>query len=99
MGRSGYRWCIDRIRALLTRDVIRLIISGVLGRVACRRAHTSPIWPVPGPGAEFFRAVESELGLSAVIAETWGRPPDVSVFRDQLRTRYGAVPVAFDGVR
>ena len=53
----------------------------------------------PGPGAEFFRAVQSELGALPFIAEDLGViTPDVSALRDQFDipgTR--VLQFAFDG--
>jgi 4-alpha-glucanotransferase len=54
---------------------------------------------VPGPGAEFFSAVQKELGGLPFIAEDLGLiTPDVSTLRDQFHlpgTR--VLQFAFDG--
>ncbi len=100
---TGYRWCIDRFRALLSHvDLIRLdhfrgfaaawhIPSGA------PTAQTGS-WQ-PGPGAEFFRKVEAELGGLPFIAEDLGLiTPDVEGLRDQFQipgTR--VLQFAFDG--
>jgi 4-alpha-glucanotransferase len=101
--RTGYRWWIDRISALLAQvDVIRLDHF----RAFCAAWHVPATaitaqkgeW-LAGPGAEFFGAVESESGGLPFIAEDLGLiTPDVSKLRDQF-----AVPgtkvlqFAFDG--
>src|SRR5438477_12368529 len=100
---TGYRWCIDRFRALLAHvDVVRL--DHFRGFAAA--------WHVPGgastaqsgqwaqgPGADFSQAVRIELGHLPFIAEDLGLiTPDVQLLRDQF-----AVPgtrvlqFAFDG--
>jgi 4-alpha-glucanotransferase len=73
---TGYRWCIDRLRALLAHvDVIRLDhFPRVRSSVACSGRGTyrqSGQW-VPGPGADFFNAVKKELGGLPFIAEDLG---------------------------
>ncbi len=86
---TGYRWCIDRVRALLSYvDLIRLdhfrgfaaawhIPSGA------STAETGS-WH-PGPGAEFFHKVEAELGGLPFIAEDLGLiTPDVERLRDRF---------------
>jgi len=54
---------------------------------------------LPGPGAEFFRAVQRELGTLPVIAEDLGLiTPDVRALRDQFRVPGTRVlQFAFDG--
>jgi 4-alpha-glucanotransferase len=100
---AGYRWCIDRFRALLSHvDLIRLdhfrgfaaawhIPSGA------PTAQTGS-WQ-PGPGADFFHKVEAELGELPFIAEDLGLiTPDVETLRDQFQipgTR--VLQFAFDG--
>jgi 4-alpha-glucanotransferase len=100
---TGYGWWIDRFRALLSHvDLIRLdhfrgfaaawhIPSGA------PTAQTGS-WE-PGPGAEFFRKVEAELGGLPFIAEDLGLiTPDVESLRDQFQipgTR--VLQFAFDG--
>lgn len=103
--RTGYRWWIDRIRAVLAQvDVIRLDHF----RAFCAAWHVPAgaltaqqgQW-VPGPGAEFFRAVESELGGLPFIVEDLGViTPDVSGLRDQFEMPGTKVlQFAFDGSR
>jgi 4-alpha-glucanotransferase len=101
--RSGYRWCIDRLRALLAHvDAIRL--DHFRGFAAAwhvpAEAATARVgqW-IPGPGAEFFTAVRKELGVLPFLAEDLGLiTPDVSALRDQFHlpgTR--VLQFAFDG--
>jgi len=87
---TGYRWCIDRFRALLSHvDLIRL--DHFRGFAAAWHipfgAHTAQTgsWQ-PGPGAEFFQKVEAELGGLPFIAEDLGLiTPDVETLRDQFQ--------------
>ena len=87
--RSGYRWCIDRLRALLAHvDVIRLDhfrgFAAAWHVPAGAATAQSGQW-VPGPGAEFFTAVQRELGGLPFIAEDLGMiTPDVYALRDQF---------------
>jgi 4-alpha-glucanotransferase len=101
--RTGYRWYIDRIRALLTQvDVIRLdhfrAFSAAWHVPARAPTAQSGEW-VPGPGAEFFRAVESDLGGLPFIAEDLGTiTPDVGALRDQFHLPgMRVLQFAFDG--
>jgi 4-alpha-glucanotransferase len=99
----GYQWCIDRFRALLTHvDLIRL--DHFRGFAAtwhvpfgAPTAQTG-LWQ-PGPGTEFFRRVEAELGGLPFIAEDLGLiTPDVEALLDQFQipgTR--VLQFAFDG--
>jgi 4-alpha-glucanotransferase len=100
---TGYRWSIDRLRALLAHvDVFRL--DHFRGFVAAwhvpAEAPTarSGQW-VPGPGGAFFEAVQKELGSLPFIAEDLGFiTPDVYALRDQFQlpgTR--VLQFAFDG--
>jgi 4-alpha-glucanotransferase len=101
--RTGYRWCIDRLRALLTHvDVVRLdhfrgFAAAWHVSVAAKTAQAGE-W-VPGPGADFFSAVQRELGTLPFMAEDLGViTPDVYVLRDQFQlpgTR--VLQFAFDG--
>jgi 4-alpha-glucanotransferase len=99
----GYRWCIDRVRALLAHvDAIRL--DHFRGFAAAWHIPTdaptaqSGCW-VPGPGAGFFGAVDRALGGLPFIAEDLGTiTPDVSALRDAFQipgTR--VLQFAFDG--
>jgi 4-alpha-glucanotransferase len=101
--RSDYGWCISRLRSLLAHvDVIRL--DHFRGFVAAWHvpagAPTAQLgkW-MPGPGAEFFHAMEKALGALPFIAEDLGMiTPDVYALRDQFRlpgTR--VLQFAFDG--
>jgi 4-alpha-glucanotransferase len=100
---TGFQWCIDRLRALLVHvDVIRLDhFRGFAaawhvpaGAPTAQAGH----W-VPGPGVDFFSAVQRELGTLPFIAEDLGViTPDVSALRDNFHipgTR--VLQFAFDG--
>jgi 4-alpha-glucanotransferase len=100
---SGYRWWMCRLRALLSHvDVIRL--DHFRGFAAAWHvpagAHTaeSGKW-VPGPGTDFFRAAEKELGALPFIAEDLGLiTPDVYALRDQFQLPgMRVLQFAFDG--
>ena len=74
--RTGYRWCIDRLRALLAHvDVIRLDhfrgFAAAWHVPAGARRRKPGEW-VPGPGADFFRRCRRELGGLPFIAEDLG---------------------------
>jgi 4-alpha-glucanotransferase len=99
----GYRWCVDRVRALLAHvDAIRL--DHFRGFEA---AWHIPAWAptaqagrwVPGPSAGFFAAVDKALDGLPFIAEDLGLiTPDVGALRDAFRlpgTR--VLQFAFDG--
>jgi len=100
---SGYRWCIDRLRALLAHvDVIRLDHFRAFAAawhvpVGAPTAQFGQ-W-VPGPGADLFKAVKEELGRLPFIAEDLGLiTADVTALRDQFQipgTR--VLQFAFDG--
>ncbi len=101
--RTGYAWCIDRIRALLAHvDVIRLdhfrAFAAAWHVPAGAPTAESGEW-VPGPGAEFFSIVRHKLSGLPFIAEDLGLiTPDVSALRDEFRipgTR--VLQFAFDG--
>jgi 4-alpha-glucanotransferase len=101
--RAGYRWCIDRLRALLAHvNAIRLdhfrAFAAAWHVPAGAPTAQSGHW-VPGPGAEFFNAVQSELGGLPFIAEDLGLiTPDVRTLRDQFRLPGTKVlQFAFDG--
>ena len=87
---TGFRWCIDRLRALLDHvDVVRL--DHFRGFAAAWHVPAgSPTaqtgkW-VPGPGASFFQAVQKELGRLPFLAEDLGLiTPDVLSLRDEFR--------------
>jgi 4-alpha-glucanotransferase len=85
--RSGFRWCIERLRALLSHvDVVRLDHFRAFAAAwhvpmgAPNARHGQ--W-VPGPGSDFFQAAEKELGALPFIAEDLGViTPDVTALRD-----------------
>jgi 4-alpha-glucanotransferase len=99
----GYRWCIERLRALLNHvDVIRLdhfrgFAAAWYVPVGAPTAQSGQ-W-VPGPGADFFQAVQKELGHLPFIAEDLGMiTPDVYALRDQFQVPGTRVlQFAFDG--
>jgi len=99
----GYRWCVDRLRALLAHvDVIRLDhfrgFAAAWHVPAGAQTAQSGQW-VPGPGASFFQAVQEELGRLPFIAEDLGViTPDVRELRDQFQVPGTRVlQFAFDG--
>ena len=100
---TGYRWWIDRLRALLAHaDLVRLDhFRGF--RAAWHVPAGAPTaregqW-IPGPGASLFRAVQAEIGRLPFIAEDLGViTPDVRALRDDLRVPGTRVlQFAFDG--
>jgi 4-alpha-glucanotransferase len=99
----GYRWCIDRMRALLAHvDAIRLDhfrgFAAAWHIPAEAPTAQSGRW-MPGSGAGFFGAVEKALAGLPFIAEDLGIiTPDVSALRDEFHipgTR--VLQFAFDG--
>jgi 4-alpha-glucanotransferase len=101
--RMGYRWCIDRLRALLAHvDAIRLdhfrAFAAAWHVPAGAPTAQSGQW-VPGPSTEFFSVVQRELGGMPFIAEDLGLiTPDVLALRDQFRVPGTRVlQFAFDG--
>jgi 4-alpha-glucanotransferase len=100
---SGYRWCIDRLRALLAHvDVIRLDhfrgFAAAWHVPAGAPTAQSGQW-VPGPGASFFQAVQTELAHLPFIAEDLGViTAEVQALRDQFRLPgMRVLQFAFDG--
>ena len=100
---SGYRWCISRLRSLLAHvDVIRLdhfrAFAAAWHVPAGAPTAQSGKW-VSGPGADFFQALQRELGGLPFIVEDLGLiTPDVYALRDQFHlpgTR--VLQFAFDG--
>ena len=83
----GYRWCIDRVRALLARvDAIRLDhfrgFAAAWHVPAGAPTAVSGQW-VPGPGADFFGVVQRALDGLPFLAEDLGIiTPDVAALRD-----------------
>jgi 4-alpha-glucanotransferase len=101
--RTGYRWCIDRFRALLAHvDVVRLDhfrgFSAAWHVPAGAKTAQSGQW-VPGPGAEFLCAVKKGLGTLPFIAEDLGViTPEVRALRDQFQLPgMRILQFAFDG--
>ena len=101
--RTGYRWCIDRLRALLAHvDAIRLdhfrAFAAAWHIPAGASTAQAGEWR-PGPGADFFLAVQRELRSLPFIAEDLGYiTPDVNTLRDEFHfpgTR--VLQFAFDG--
>jgi len=99
----GYRWCVDRLRALLAHvDVIRLDHFRAFAAAWHIPAEASTArggqW-VGGPGAEFFESVEKGLGALPFIAEDLGLiTPDVTALRDQFHLPgMRVLQFAFDG--
>ena len=100
---TDYRWCIDRLRALLAHvDVIRLDHFRAFGAAwhvpAGALTAQSGQWR-PGPGADFFNAVRKELGGLPFIAEDLGLiTADVHALRNQFQVPGTRVlQFAFDG--
>src|SRR5271163_2628584 len=100
---TGYRWCIDRLRALLNHvDVIRLDhfrgFAAAWYVPAGAATAQSGQWE-PGPGASFFQVVRTALGHLPFIAEDLGLiTPDVHALRDQFNVPGTRVlQFAFDG--
>jgi 4-alpha-glucanotransferase len=101
--RTGFRFYIDRLRALLAHvDVIRLdhfraFVAAWHVPADAQTARTGH-W-MPGPGADFFHAVRKELQALPFIAEDLGLiTPDVCALRDEFHipgTR--VLQFAFDG--
>jgi 4-alpha-glucanotransferase len=88
--RTGYRWCLDRLRALLEHvDVIRLDhfrgFAAAWHVPAGATTAQSGRW-VSGPGADFFEAVKREFGELPFIAEDLGMiTADVPALRDRYQ--------------
>ena len=99
----GYRFCIDRARALLAYvDAIRLDhfrgFAAAWHITADAPTAESGRW-MAGPGADFFGVVEKALGGLPFVAEDLGiTTPDVAALRDGFQipgTR--VLQFAFDG--
>ena len=100
---TGYRWCIDRLRAVLAHvDVVRLdhfrAFAAAWHVPAGAPTAKTGEW-VPGPGAEFFQVVQNELKALPFIAEDLGTiTPDVTALLEQLHFPGNRVlQFAFDG--
>jgi 4-alpha-glucanotransferase len=103
LGKSGYGWWICRLRALLSHvDVIRLdhfrAFTAAWHVPAGATDAESGSWR-PGPGAEFFKSVQRDLGSLPLIAEDLGLiTPDVYALRDEFRLPgMRVLQFAFDG--
>ena len=101
--RTGYRWCIDRLKALLAHvDLVRLDhfrgFSAAWHVPPDARTAEPGHW-VQGPGADFFEAVQRELGHLPFIAEDLGLiTPDVVALRDKFNLPgMRVLQFAFDG--
>jgi len=100
---TGYRWWVDRIRALLRQvDVIRLDhFRGFVAAwhiVAGAATAETGEW-VPGPGRDLFDVLRRELGCLPFVAEDLGLiTPDVLDLRDALGLPgMRVLQFAFDG--
>ena len=100
---TGYRWCIDRLRALLSHvDLIRL--DHFRGFAAAWHIPSGPPRPRLANGSlgrapASSRQYETELGRLPFIAEDLGLiTPDVRALRDQFQVPGTRVlQFAFDG--
>jgi len=88
---EGYAWWLARLRAVLNMvNVIRLDhFRGFVDYYAIPAADTTAMngtWEL-GPGAEFFEAVQTDLGDLPLIAEDLGgeRSPLVMALREQFK--------------
>jgi 4-alpha-glucanotransferase len=101
--RTGYRWWIDRLRALLSHvDVVRLDhFRGFAAawHVPAGEPNARQGQWVPGPSADFFVAAKKELGALPFIAEDLGLiTADVVQLRDsQGLPGMRVLQFAFDG--
>jgi 4-alpha-glucanotransferase len=101
--RTGYRWCVDRARALLAHvDLVRLDhFRGFAAawHVPARSATAQSGQWVSAPGAELFSTFQTQLGNLPFVAEDLGFiTADVHALRDQHHipgTR--VLQFAFDG--
>ena len=100
---TGYAWWINRLRALLYHvDAIRLDhfrgFTAAWHVPAGAGTAESGTWK-PGPGPEFFSAVQRELGSRPFIAEDLGIvTPDVYALRDRFALPgMRVLQFAFDG--
>jgi 4-alpha-glucanotransferase len=101
--RTGYRWWLDRLRALLVHvDLVRLDhfrgYAAAWHIPAGAATAQSGRW-LPGPGGELFQATQSELGRLPLIAEDLGLiTPDVRELREQFQLPgMRVLQFAFDG--
>ncbi len=87
---SGYAWWLERIRFTLKMvDIVRIDhfrgFAGYWEIPGDAETAVNGRW-VPGPGADFFNVVQSQLGAGLpIIAEDLGEiTPDVIALRDQF---------------
>ena len=76
MGRDGYRWWCDRVRAQFRLyDILRIDhfrgFESYFAIPAGAKTAAGGRWR-PGPGIELFRAIERELGPCRIVAEDLG---------------------------
>lgn len=89
MQENGYAWWLRRIKAALRLyDIVRVDhfrgFAGYWEVPAGEKTAVNGQW-VDGPGADFFRVVEEQLGELPIIAEDLGEiTPDVIELRDQF---------------
>ncbi len=101
--RTGYRWWIDRLRALLAHvDMVRLDhfrAFAAAWHVPAGSATAGPGSWVAGPGADFFTAAQAALGGLPFLAEDLGLiTPDVVALRDRFAfPGMRVLQFAFDG--
>jgi 4-alpha-glucanotransferase len=100
---EGYRWWIDRIRAVISQvDAVRIDHFRAFAAAWHIPAGSTTArigeWR-PGPGADFFNAAEKELGRLPVVAEDLGLiTADVTALRDQFHfPGMRVLQFAFDG--
>jgi 4-alpha-glucanotransferase len=100
---ADYRWSISRLQALLAHvDVIRLdhfrAFAAAWHVPSGAPTAQSGKW-VAGPGADFFHALQRELGALPFIAEDLGLiTPDVYALRDEFHLPgMRILQFAFDG--
>lgn len=100
---SGYQWWLRRIRALLRQvDVIRLDhfrgFAAAWHVPAGAASALEGAWQ-PGPGADFFHAVQHDLQCLPFLAEDLGEiTDDVTALRDAFQlTGMRVLQFAFDG--
>jgi 4-alpha-glucanotransferase len=103
LAERGYRWCIDRLGALLAHvDAIRLDhfrAFAAAWHIPASAPTAQPGQWVTGPAADFFVAVDKALGGLPFVAEDLGLiTPDVIALRDAFRVPGTRVlQFAFDG--
>jgi 4-alpha-glucanotransferase len=102
--RTGYRWWVDRLQALLGHlDLVRLDhfrAFEAAWHVPAGEATAEQGQWVPGPGADFFRQVRLALGGLPLVAEDLGMITQaVRDLRDQVKLPgMRVLHFAFDGM-